>query len=81
MIKGTVDNPEKVSGRDLSWKDNELYYRNKKTGFSVFKWPNEGYVHYKIKFENGDISEDFYNLTRAKDNAIKAFRQNAPEIA
>lgn len=62
------------------WIDYKLYYGNKDTGISVEEYPVEGYILddlennlWKIRFEGGDRSKDYYNLTRAKDNAVNLF--------
>jgi hypothetical protein len=62
------------STNNFHWKKDELYEGTKKTGISVTPWLIEGSLdnnQYKIKFAEGDYSEDFYNISRAKDNALK----------
>lgn len=57
---------------DLIWKDKELYQGNKKTGYSVV--PDGGLgKFYKVKWPDGNLSEDYYNLTWGKENTIKAY--------
>jgi|HubBroStandDraft_2_1064218.scaffolds.fasta_scaffold309650_3 hypothetical protein len=53
--------------RRCSWKDNKLYYEGKFTGISLIP------TLFKIKYEDGVISEDVYNLTRAHDNAKRHY--------
>lgn len=65
-----------INSSNLSWKDHKLYYGTKDTGISVFQWPDENYVHWKYKLADGSISEDFYNITRAKDNAAKMYQEH-----
>lgn len=57
----------------FSWKDYELYFRNQKTGISIVLFPSVSGRRslWKIKFPAGTLSDDFYNETRAKDNAKK----------
>lgn len=56
------------------WKDNKLFVRNKDTGISVKQDPTHSHMYRiewtKPKFE---VSEDLYNLTRAKDNALRGY--------
>ena len=49
--------------KECTWKDNKQYYKGKYTGISVIP------TLFKIKYEDGVISEDVYNITRAHDNA------------
>lgn len=60
---------------DHSWKNNRLYLRRKSTKISLI--PHIDHIHnpnnypmFKIRFEDGTLS-DYYNESRAKDNAIK----------
>lgn len=60
---------------DHSWKSNKLFLRKKNTNVSLVPHVDpihnpDNYPFYKIKFEDGTLS-DYYNETRAKDNAIK----------
>lgn len=55
---------------NFSWKKNELYQGKEKTGISVILYcPIDNL--YRIRFSDGRLSSDYYNLTRAKDNAKK----------
>jgi hypothetical protein len=51
-----------------SWKNNKLYNGTKNTKFSL-----EEHSEYKnmyfIKFPDGSLSEDFYNISWGKQNA------------
>ena len=61
--------------QDFKWKNKKLYLRDKYTGVSVIKVKDQdNYPEmYQIKWEEPlyGFSEDFYNLSRAKDNAVK----------
>ncbi len=65
----------KYGSAHFNWKDNQLYQDNKKTGISVVLFEeacfHPGTELYKIKFKEGDLSMDYYNISRAKDNAMK----------
>lgn len=75
----------KASSSRFSWKKNKLYFDHKPTHFSVCPLqevnPNSEFKSmFKIKIDKSvtteaDYSADFYNLTRAKDNAIKLYRK------
>jgi len=56
---------------DFHWEKNELYEGTKKTGISVVFENYAQFSMYRIKFAEGDYSEDYYNISRAKDNALK----------
>ena len=70
-----------VGRNRLVWKKNRLYNGKVPTNISVVPLkevnPNSEFENmYKIKIEKSvttetDYSTDFYNLTRAKDNAVK----------
>jgi hypothetical protein len=51
--------------KQCEWKDNKQYYKGKHTGISLIP------TLFKIKYEDGVVSEDVYNLERAHDNANK----------
>ncbi len=53
--------------KNCKWKDNKLFYGKLDTGISVIP------TLFKIKYEDGTISEDVYNLTRAHDNANRYY--------
>lgn len=53
---------------DFYWHNNELYTSTDEYICKVELYKEE--PKYKIRWPN-DLSEDFYNLTRAKDNAVK----------
>ncbi len=67
---------------DFHWEKDELYEGTKKTGISVvlhhvgarpFIKSDGRYDFYKIQFSDNleDLSTDYYNISRAKDNAMK----------
>lgn len=53
---------------DFDWKKNKLYLTGKKTGYSVIEEKGHPGM-FRIRWPDGILSEDFYNLTRAKDHA------------
>lgn len=55
-----------ISGSNFKYIKNSLYLGTEYIG-TVFQI-NE--TCWKIRFYNGDISTDFYNITRAKENLI-----------
>lgn len=62
------------SNKDFSWKDKKLYLGRKFIG-EVFQTEDDlslrlGYM-YSIKWKDGMISADHYNLSRAKDNLVQ----------
>lgn len=61
-----------ISAKNFNWKKNILYLGTEKTGFSVeyAGGPEEYYNCFKVKYPDGNLSEDFYNLTRTKDHCI-----------
>jgi len=60
----------KYSYNEANWENDQLFIRNKKTGVSLI--PHEKHKKmYRIKWSDGTFG-DFYNKTRAKDNATKA---------
>ena len=59
---------EDIRYEDFKWKGNDLYLNKKKTGFSIFNGEEDLYW---LKWPDGQISADFYNLSRAKDHCIK----------
>ncbi len=58
-----------TSTNNLKWKENKLYLKDKLVAEIVPFIAQEGM--YRIKWPDGTKSNDFYNLTRAKDNAVK----------
>ena len=62
---------------DCIWKKYVLYFNSKKT-LEIVK-DVEVPSMYRILWINGTLSEDYYNLARAKENAIKhTLRANTP---
>lgn len=51
-----------------NWKEDKLYLYTNDTGLSVVK--DEIPNMWRIKFQEGDLSLDYYNRTRAKDNTV-----------
>lgn len=56
------------SYKEFSWKENDLFYQEELLYAVVSdeKYPSM----FRIKWPDGILSADFYNLTRARDNAI-----------
>lgn len=55
--------------KDFIWKDDELYLHGEHM-LSVVpdaRFPSQ----WRIKWPNGDLSHDFYNYSRVKDNSIR----------
>lgn len=51
---------------------NDLYLGRKKTGYSVVK--DETYEGlWRVKYPDGNISEDLYNKTRAKEHCYRLY--------
>lgn len=64
---------------EAKWKDNKLFVRNVDTGISI--GPDQEYPKlYRIGWDNW-ISPDFYNKTRAVDNAMRIYQQYMNGIA
>lgn len=55
---------------DYEWKNNKLYLNDKKTGYSIVPDGGLGKM-FKVRWPDGVLSEDYYNLTRAKDHASR----------
>lgn len=56
---------------DFTWKGTKLYLGSEDTGFSVEYDGDYGFDHfYRIRWPDGVLSQDVYNLTRTKDNAV-----------
>lgn len=55
-----------ISRNNFRYIKNSLYLGTEYIG-SVYRMDE---TCWKIRFYNGDISEDFYNITRAKENLI-----------
>lgn len=51
---------------DFQWKDLDLYLGIKETGFSVEKTKTE--LMFRVKWPDGVLSEDYYNLPRAREH-------------
>lgn len=64
----------------FTWKNNKLFFGNKDTGYSIFeKVRHQGdgaHRTYYIHTPKGD-SQDHYNFTRARDNAIRLYRRDS----
>lgn len=57
----------------FNWKKNKLFIMSKDTDYSVIPTNIDGYkenTFFRIKFLNGNLSNEFYNLTTAKDNCL-----------
>ena len=59
-----------IYGRsNLSWEDNKVIFKRKEFGISLVE-DKEYPSMFWIKYSNGELSKDFYNLSRAKQHAI-----------
>lgn len=62
---------------DLLWKDYSLYAGKKDTKFSVEPfvafWCQLDDGMFKIRYPDGTVSEDFYNISWAKQHAMEEF--------
>lgn len=57
--------------KNFKWNKQSLFYQGKEVASVV---PDEKYIlddMWRVKWPDGVLSQDCYNLTRAKDNAIK----------
>lgn len=71
----------RASNARFTWKDRKLYLDGKNTKYSIFL--HSGLTHpefeetklYKVRWPDGVLSEDFYNLTRAKQHVIQIARK------
>lgn len=55
----------------FNWKDNKLYLGPKDTKYSIRQDPVEKGMYWVV-WPDKTVSEDYYNLTWAKTNAIRA---------
>ena len=56
---------------NFNWKRNKLYLGEENTGFSVQqKFYASDTNFYWVRWPDGVLSEDFYNLTRAREHCI-----------
>lgn len=60
-----------LNGKLFNWRKYELYYGNQNTKFSVRPSEEDLWV---VKWPDGIESADWYNLTRAKENAYRMAR-------
>lgn len=58
---------KKYGSTNLHWEGLEVYKGQKPLGFKVIAVG----MDYRIQWPDGVISQDHYNLTRAKDHCIK----------
>ena len=56
-----------INTKNLNFKKNKLYYGTKNTGFRAFP------QMWSIKYPDGSLSKDVYNLTRAKEHCVKEY--------
>lgn len=54
-----------ISNKDLVWKEDKLMLKDQ-VMFTLYK---DGAGKYRLRWPNGDVTKDFYNQTRAKNNA------------
>lgn len=67
-----------IGRNNLSWKKKELYHGTKNTGYKIYpSGPDNKF--YRIQWPDGEISDDFYNLSRAKDNASRIYLKDIGE--
>lgn len=62
-----------ISSDKLSFKFKKLYYFEKDTRFSVVPDSVEGM--WRVRWPDGVLSQDYYNLVRAKDHCAKVFME------
>lgn len=63
------------SRKDIKWESNNLILGKKPSGFGI-----EQVDMYYVRWPDGALSEDFYNLVRAKEHAISlALLENQTE--
>jgi hypothetical protein len=72
--------------KELEWKKNRLMLGKEEICSVVpykSKWSGLNTGMYKIKWPNGDLSKDYYNLSWAKENALRYShsRLNSQEMA
>lgn len=60
---------------DLNYKFKKLYHGTKDTGFSVVK-DTETENMWRVRWPDGILSEDYYNLTWAKDHAARLYAED-----
>lgn len=74
-----------INSNRFNWKGNKLYLGDKNTKYEIrpCEVENAPTAFYKIKFPDGVVSEDFYNLTWAKTNCIRgaALEYNTGDLA
>lgn len=58
-----------IGYKDFNWKKNKLFLRTEDTKISVVP-DKEQEGMFRVKWPDGVLSEDFYNLARVKDTAI-----------
>ena len=54
-----------IEYKNLNYQGNNLYNGSEDTGYSVVLWSTRGW---KVLWPDGVLSEDFYNLNRAREN-------------
>lgn len=58
-----------ISYKDFSWKKNKLFLKEEDIKVSVVP-DKENKDMFRIKWGNKEVSDDFYNKSRAMDNAL-----------
>ena len=58
-----------IDTNQLNFKHKKLFYGNKKTGFETIK---DGDM-WRVKYPDGILSKDSYNLTRVKEQCVKEY--------
>lgn len=64
-----------IGKKQLNFKFKKLYHGDKDTGYSVVPGGPE-YKMWKVSWPDGVLSDDYYNLTRAKDHAASLYLED-----
>ena len=65
--------------KDVKWQKNKLFCRGEDTGYSIV--PHKKYKGmFYIIWPDEAVSKDFYNSTRAKENATKWFLNEKNDV-
>lgn len=60
------------SSKDFQWDGNTLLRFGKPSGFGLYEYGDD---LYKVRWPDDVASEDYYNLTRAKQHAVLLARR------
>lgn len=61
-----------IGKKDITFKEDKLYHKGENTGFSVVRDPDT-YLMVRVRWPDGVLSKDYYNMTRAKDHAAALY--------